>query len=227
MSDENFNLAGLYRILISENIPLIQKGLASAVNRESDMAVCGHSDNVLETLAAIERQMPDVLIIDIDVAGEEISETISRITARHPETRIIALSLRDNGQDRLLSMRAGAKGFIGRTSSTETVIEAIRKVLTGGTWFPELDTEQGVNIEAGIEEETIDVNGRLTKREIQIFEMIGSGTSAKEISNKLFISQRTVESHRDHIKNKLEFKDAFHLHQFAFEWVNDHKKVNV
>jgi DNA-binding NarL/FixJ family response regulator len=171
--------------------------------------------------------MPDVLIIDMDVAGEEISETISRITARHPETRIIALSLRDNGQDRLQSMRAGAKGFIDKTSSTETVIEAIRQVLTGGTWFPELDTEQSVNIEAGIEGETIDVNSRLTKREIQIFEMIGSGTSAKEISNKLFISQRTVESHRDHIKNKLEFKDAFHLHQFAFEWVSDHKKVKV
>lgn len=227
MSDENFNLAGLYRIMISENIPLVQKGLVSVINKESDMAICGHTDNIPDTISAIEQQMPDILIINLELAGDETLEMISRIKGRYPETRIIALSMRSNNNDQMLALQAGVKGYIGRSDQAETVVEAIRQILTGGTWFSELNTEQSSDIEASPETETLNVKRCLTKRELQIFEMIGNGLSTKEISDKLFISQRTVESHRDHIKNKLSFKDAFHLHQFAFSWANDHKKVKV
>jgi len=227
MSDENFNLAGLYRVLISENVPLIQRGLSTAINRESDMAVCGHSANLSETITAIERQMPDVLIVDMETAGDETAEMISHITARYPDTRVITLSLRDDDRDQAVALQAGAKGYLSRHDGAETVIEAIRKVLSGGTWFAESAAEQSGDIEMEMTEEGPDIRDCLTKRELQIFEMIGNGMSTREIAGKLFISQRTVESHRDHIKNKLDFKDAFHLHQFAFGWVNEHSKVKA
>ena len=228
MSDENFNLAGLYRVLIAENMPLVQKALSVIINKQEDMAICGHATDLEEMLVAVERQMPDILIINAEFAGSETLGKISFITGRYPETRIIVLSLGRQNRYQAMALQSGAKGYIDATDKIEEIIEGVRQVLNGQTWFPEsiavAETEMHVCDET---EAMPDITAILTKREMQIFEMIGGGMSAKEISEKLFISQRTVESHRDHIKNKLEFKDAFHLHQFAFSWVNEHKKMKV
>jgi DNA-binding NarL/FixJ family response regulator len=220
MESDNENAVATYQILIAEGIELVRKALVTIVDDQTDMVACGQAMNGEEILNSINRQRSDVVILDMELPGCDSLEVIARIKEQAPETAVMAFSTQNKPLYRTDAMRAGAKGYLLKTEPIDTIVKAIRHIAAGEMWVSEEVSSDIVSRFFAELAEPKNIKDKLTRREIQIFEMIGNGLSTKEIGAKLFISQRTVESHRDHIKNKLGLEDSFHLHQFAFNWVH-------
>ena len=220
MEGDDKNSMGTYRILIAEGIELVRKALVTIVDDQADMIVCGQASDGEEIIENIDRQSPDILILDMELPDIDALELIARINAQGSGTAVMALSTQTKAIYRTDAMRAGAKGYLLKTEPIDTIVKAIRHIGAGEMWVSKQVSSDIVNRFFAELAEPKNIKQKLTRREIEIFEMIGNGLSTKEIGAKLFISQRTVESHRDHIKNKLGLKDSFHLHQFAFNWVH-------
>jgi DNA-binding NarL/FixJ family response regulator len=220
MESNNESAVATYQILIAEGIELVRKALITIVDEQTDMAVCGQAMDGEEIVSSIDRQRVDVVILDMELLGSDGLEVIARIKEQGPETAVIAFSTQNKAICRTDAMQAGAKGYLLKTEAIDTILKAIRHVAAGEIWVSEEVSSDIVSRFFAELAEPENIKDKLTKREIQIFEMIGNGLSTKEVGTKLFISQRTVESHRDHIKNKLGLGDSFHLHQFAFNWVH-------
>src|SRR5262249_28578017 len=160
-----------------------------------------------EALEALEKGAPDVAIVDISLDDRSGIELIKDLRARDPNLPILALSMHDETLYAERALRAGAKGYIMKQEATEKVMTAIRKVLTGQIYVSERMASrllgQFVNTRPGDEESPL---GRLSDRELEIFTMIGRGLGTREIANKLYLSIKTVEAHREHMKEKLKLK---------------------
>jgi len=206
------------RVLIADEFPLICEALTDKVNAAEDLISCGRVDDAEGVIGAIEELRPDALVLSLHLPNAVGFELIRRIRLTHPDLGILVFATHSNSTQAAQALRAGAKGYISKRENAETIIAAIRHVLTGKIWVNKnfmpnlLDRYFGKKLTHG------NITDLLTKRELQIFEMIGKGVTTGEIADRLFISQRTVESHRDHIRTKLRLDDIFKLHQMAFEW---------
>ncbi len=209
------------RVLIADEFPLMLEALADKVDATEDLISCGAADDAAQVTGAVEELRPDALVLSLNLPGDGGFELIRKIRLTHPELPILVLANRSDSAQAAQALRAGAKGYISKRKDAETIIAAIRHVLTGKLWVNKDFMPNLLDRYFGKELTHAAIRELLTKRELQIFEMIGKGVTTREIADQLFISQRTVESHRDHIKIKLKVDDVFKLHQMAFEWVQE------
>lgn len=219
MAGENKAKAGPSRVLIADEFPLVCEALADKVDTTQDLISCGRVDHAAGVIGAIEELQPDALVLSLHLPGDGGFELIRKIRLAYPDLPMLVLATRSDSAQATQVLRAGAKGYISKRQDAETIIDAIRHVLTGKIWVNKDFMPNLLDRYFGKELTHANIRDLLTKRELQIFEMIGKGVTTREIADRLFISQRTVESHRDHIKVKLKVDDIFKLHQMAFEWV--------
>lgn len=209
------------RVMIADEFPLICDALSKAVDLASDMLTAAIAQDADETLEAISRSKPDVIVLSLYLPGATGFDLIRRIKLEHPDIAVLSMSLQSESTQAAEALRAGAKGYVSKREDADAILTAIRHVHTGKIWVNKdfmpnlLDT---YFTKAPTHE---NIKRTLTKRELQIFEMMGRGVTTREIAEQLFISHRTVESHRDHIKVKLDVEDIFKLHQMAFKWVQE------
>ena len=211
------------RVLIADEFPLVCEALADKVNATEDLVSCGRAEDAEGVIGAIEEHQTDVLVLSLHLPGDGGFELIRKIRLTHPDLPILILATRSDSAQATQALRAGAKGFISKRENAETIIDAIRYVLTGRIWVNSGFMPNLLDRYFGKELTHANIKDLLTKRELQIFEMIGKGATPRQIADQLFISQRTVESHRDHIKAKLRIDDVFKLHQMAFVWVQEER----
>jgi len=209
------------RVLIADEFPLVCEALADKVNATQDVISCGRADDAEGVIGGIEELQPDALVLSLHLPKAVGFELIRRIRLTHPDLGILIFATHSNSTQAAHALRAGAKGYISKRENAETIIDAIRHVLTGKIWVNKNFMPNLLDRYFGKKLTHDNIRELLTKRELQIFEMIGKGVTTREIADRLFISQRTVESHRDHIKTKLRVDDIFKLHQMAFEWVQE------
>ncbi len=207
------------RVLIADEFPLLCEALADKVDATEDLVSCGRADDAAGVIDAVEELRPDALVLSLHLPNAVGFELIRKIRLTHPELPILVFTIHSNSTQAAQALRAGAKGYISKRQDAETIIDAIRHVLTGKLWVNKDFMPNLLDRYFGKELPHAAIKDLLTRRELQIFEMIGKGVTTREIADQLFISQRTVESHRDHIKVKLKVDDIFKLHQMAFEWV--------
>ena len=209
------------RVLIADEFPLMCEALADKVDATEDLISCGRADDADGVTSAVEELQPDALVLSLHLPGDAGFELIRKIRLTHPDLPMLVLATRSDPTQATQALRAGAKGYISKREDAETIIDAIRHVLTGKLWVNKDFMPNLLDRYFGKELTHANIRNLLTKRELQIFEMIGKGVTTREIADQLFISQRTVESHRDHIKVKLKVDDVFKLHQMAFEWTHE------
>ena len=209
------------RVLIADEFPLVCEALAEKVNATEDLISCGRADDAAGVIGAIEELQPDTLVLSLHLPNAVGFDLIRKIHLTHPDLGILIFATHSNSTQAAQALRAGAKGYISKRENAETIIAAIRHVLTGKIWVNQNFMPNLLDRYFGKKITHDNITDLLTKRELQIFEMIGKGVTTREIADRLFISQRTVESHRDHIKTKLRVDDIFKLHQMAFEWVQE------
>ncbi len=207
------------RILLVDDHPLVRQGLATALNNEADMEVCGQAEDVRGALAQVKETSPHLAVVDLMLKDSSGLELIKDMQVRFPDVAILVLSMRDEGFYAERVLRAGAHGYITKEEGPAKVIEGIRKVLGGDVYISEkmaskvmnkLVAGRGRSASSGVED--------LTDRELEIFELIGEGLTTREIAAQLHVSSKTIDSHREHIKEKLGIDSANDLLKYAIRW---------
>lgn len=215
------------RVLVVDDHPIFRDGITQLINHQTDLLVCGGVCSAAHALSAVEQCQPDVLIVDISIQGTNGIELMKSIRAQYPALPALMVSMHDENIYAERALRAGARGYIMKGAPPEKVIEAIRRVLSGGLYLSEaiggrlLDTFLNGRAD-NVGSSAVD---KLSDRELEIFRALGEGRGTREIARTLFLSVKTVETHRAHIKEKLKLQTAPELVRAAVEWVN--REANV
>lgn len=210
------------QVLIVDDHPIFRNGIIQLINHEPDLHVCGEICSAAQALGAVEELKPDIVVLDLSIQGTNGIELMKSIRALHSHLPALMVSMHDESIYAERALRAGARGYVMKAAPSEKVIEAIRRVLSGGIYLSEaiggrlLDTFlNGRATHVG--SSTVE---QLSDREIEVFRAVGEGRGTRDIARTLFLSVKTVETHRAHIKEKLQLKTAPELVRAAVEWVN-------
>jgi DNA-binding NarL/FixJ family response regulator len=207
------------QILIVDDHPIFREGLSQSINREPDLSVCGEAENAAEALEAAGRLHPSLVVVDITLPGKSGLELIKDLRARHPELLLLAVSMHDESLYASRILRAGARGYVMKQENPQTLLAAIRHVLSGGIYVSPrmsahiLETFSGQR--AGPQHSLVD---ELTDREFEIFHLMGQGRKNQEIAQELHLSLKTIAVHQGNIRRKLNLESSSDLICFAVRW---------
>ena len=216
------------RIVIVDDHPLLRKGVGQLINNEKDLLVVGEAEDAAKALTAIELSRPDVALIDISLGGASGIELLKNIKARFPKLQVLVLSMHDESVYAHRALRAGASGYIMKQEATEKVLTALRKVLRGEVYLSErLGTRMLNTLVGGRSSAAASPIEALSDRELEVFSLIGQGLGTRPIAEKLHLSVKTIESHRAHIKDKLNLQSATELVHHAIQWVQSERVVGA
>ena len=208
------------RIMIVDDHPLFRKGLQELIQSESAFAVCGEAGNASEAMDVIRKLSPDLVIVDLSLPGTNGIELIKNIRAEFARLPILVLSMHDESLYALRAMRAGADGYVMKHEAMANVIQAIREVFNGHPYLSPAMAAQVITQFAHRQAEgEVDAVERLSDRELEILELIGKGNEVRQIAKLLHLSPKTVETHRAHIKDKLDLKNSREVARFALQWL--------
>ena len=208
------------KILIVDDHPLVRAGLAQLIGDCPDLEVCAEAADMAEALKQIDNTNPDLAIIDLSLAGGSGLDLIEHIKSRNRNILMLVASMHDEMLYAERVLAAGARGYINKQEAQESIIRAIRQVLSGKVYLSEAMTERMLSgmVDAGPEKRDID---SLSNRELQVFELIGQGVPSGQIASQLNLSIKTIETHQAHIKRKLGLGSAHELNQRAIRWTMD------
>ena len=207
------------RVLIVDDHPIVRQGLRRVMENEEDLTVCGEAETARDARAAIKEFNPGVIIADISLKQGDGIELVRDVRAHYPQLPILVLSMHDETiyAERMLS--AGANGYIMKQAASEQFLIALRRVLDGGIYVSEAVGNNMIQkFAAGGSYISANPIDRLSNRELQILHMIGKGMSTRETAHSLNLSIKTVESHRQRIKRKLNLNTGTQLVQYAVNW---------
>jgi DNA-binding NarL/FixJ family response regulator len=210
-----------HKVLLVDDHPLVRRGLADLLGRESDLEICGQACDVSEAIQEIERTTPDLVIIDLTLKGGHGIDLIEKIRARDEQIRMLVSSMHDEMLFAERVLRAGAMGYVTKQESPETLVSAIRQVLRGEVYLsPRMTSRLLHRVAAGAPPQENPIQ-TLSNREIEVFEMIGQGLTTLQIARRLELSPKTIETHREKLKQKLNLKNSAELNRRAVQWVLD------
>ncbi len=208
------------RILIVDDHPLVRTGFSQLIGDCPDLEVCGEAGDMAEALKQVDTTSPDLAIIDLSLAGGSGLDLIERIRSRNKDILMLVASMHDETLYAERVLAAGARGYINKQEAQDSIIRAIRQVLSGKVYLSQQMTDRLLSgmVDANGEKRDID---SLSNRELQVFELIGEGVSSSQIAEQLNLSIKTIETHQAHIKKKLGLGSAHELNQRAIRWVMD------
>lgn len=207
------------RVLIVDDHPIVREGLASLLSRQTDFEVCGEAGSVQEALRLVETTCPDVVTIDISLKEGEGLDLIRRIRKRDESIRMICCSLYEEALYAERALHAGAMGYVNKQEATRTIVKAIRQILEGKVYLSEGMGDRLAQRLVGrrdkVERPAVET---LSDRELEVFRLIGSGLTTKEIARKLHVSPKTIETHCRRIKKKLDLHNTSQVIREATIW---------
>jgi DNA-binding NarL/FixJ family response regulator len=211
------------RVLLIDDHPIMREGLARRIDHEADLTVCAEAGNAHEALDAIGRAKPDIAIVDISLGDSHGLELIKDIKVRYPKLPMLVFSMFDESLYAERVLHAGARGYLMKHTPSNTLVAAIRRVLAGEVY---LSAEMTEKLVGGLIRREPDKKGvspveLLSDREYEIFELIGRGFTTKEIAQQLRLSPKTVSSHRENIRLKLNLPNSAMLLRQAMQCVRD------
>lgn len=205
--------------MIVDDHPMTRDGLAGLINKQPDLKVCCEAAEPAEALQKIARGKPNLILTDITMPGRSGTEFIKDVVAVHGGIPILVVSMHDELIYAERALRAGARGYIMKEAGGEKMLEAIRCVLSGQVYVSKRLTSTMLDAFAGRRprgsQSPIEA---LSDREFEIFQLIGQGKSTHDMAILLHLSPKTVDTHRAHIKDKLELGDAISLIRYAVRW---------
>ena len=206
------------RVLLIDDHAIVRQGLAELINDQPDLIACGEADSPPQALKVIPEVKPDVAVVDVSLNSGDGIELCRQIHEQWPSIAILVLSMHDEALYAERALRAGARGYVMKQEPQETVMAAIRRVLKGDTHLSEKMAAKLLRSftgnRANADAQPLE---RLSDRELQVFRLIGQGRSVKDIADELFLSPKTVETHKEHIKQKLNLDSSNDLLRYAIE----------
>ncbi|MBA2622861.1 MAG: response regulator transcription factor [Chthoniobacterales bacterium] len=208
-------------IIVVDDHPLFRKGVIQMLSQEADLEVRAEAETAPVALDLLRRTPVDLAIVDIGLHGSANGiELTKSIKAEHPHLPVLVLSMHDETLYADRALRAGAGGYLMKREALDSVIAAVRSVLDGEIYLSPTMAKRmiadhlkgGAQSRSGVE--------KLTDRELEVLQLIGEGKEMRAIAAELHLSAKTVEAHRSHIKEKLNFSNAREVARFAVQWVD-------
>ncbi|MDM8288980.1 response regulator transcription factor [Slackia piriformis] len=207
----------MIRIVLADDHEIVRSGLKMLIESAPDMKVVGEAADGEQAYELVAREKPDILLVDISMPpGQSGLVACGRITQDHPSTRIIVVTMFAEPEYLYFTLQGGAAGYLLKNSSSEELVSAIRMVQGGGTYIHPKMVESLTRQLFSSSGEGEDVSYKqLTTRELEILQLLAKGHTNKEISEKIYLSIKTVEAHRSKIYAKLGFKTRADLVAYA------------
>lgn len=207
-------------VLIVDDHPLARRGLAALIDSEPDLIVCAEATTCRTALRAVARCLPDLAIFDVALEGGDNGlDLVKALKLSHPAIPALVLSMHPEAVYAERALRAGARGYLTKQEFGETVLVAIRRVLAGHIYMSDALAIDLATDFVGCDGKTRSPLARLTDRELQVFRLIGEGRRTREIATILHLSLKTIESYREHLKQKLNIDCAPELIRRAVRFV--------
>jgi DNA-binding NarL/FixJ family response regulator len=208
------------KILIVDDHPIVREGLAARINRQPDLTVVGEAEDVADALELVKSTKPDLVVVDLSLKSGQGLDLIKKINATTDKIKTLVSSMYDESLYAERALRAGALGYVNKQEMSEKIIEAIRMVLAGKIYLSPVMTERLLHRAVGVPPELArNPVETLSDRELEIFRMIGNGKTTRQIAGELHLSVKTVETHRENIKGKLNIVNGAELGREAVRWV--------
>jgi two-component system, NarL family, response regulator NreC len=206
----------MVNIFLADDHDIVRRGLQAILAAESDFKVVGQASDGLAAIEKVQALQPDILVLDIMMGGVNGLEVTRQLSKKCPKTGIVILSMHSNEAYVLEALRSGAKAYILKDNATEDLVRAIREVAAGRRYLSAPLSERAIEAyTTGAESASSDPYDHLTTREREILQLAAQGWSNAEIAARLYISPRTVETHRANLMHKLGIRSNAELLQFA------------
>lgn len=207
-------------VLLVDDHAVVRTGLKAIIDGAPDLSVCGEAEDEAQALACLRELSVDVAVVDLMLGKNSALASIKRFLQYRPALRILMFSMHDEEVYAARALQAGAHGYLMKGADSETLIEAIRIVAAGRIYLsPRVQSEIISNMAAGHPVSAAGNLSALTQSELAILQMLGSGQSVKEISATLGRSLKTIATHRNNIRLKLDLPSSAALVHFATRWV--------
>jgi len=201
------------RLLIADDHAVVRSGLRMLLDAEDDLEVVAEAGDVGEARRFVLGHKPDVLVLDLNMPGDPSLPAIPGLREEHPDTQIVVLTMQNDPAFAREALRAGALGYVLKEAADAELVQAVRQAAQGRTY---LNPELGARVAAAPPEDSGPPDD-LTEREVEVLRLIALGHTNAEIGKQLFLSVRTVESHRAHIQQKLRRTTRAELVRYALD----------
>ena len=203
-------------IVLADDHQVVRNGLRVLLEAEPDFSVVGEAGDGLEAVRLVERLQPDVLVLDLMMPGLNGLEVARQVSQRSPQTRVVILSMYDNEAYVLEALRAGAAAYVPKESTSAELVRAIREAVAGRRYLSPPLSERAIEIYIQkAESAALDPYETLTAREREVLHLVAEGHTNAEIAARLFVSPRTVETHRANLMRKLGLHTQTDLIRYA------------
>lgn len=205
------------RILLADDHQVVRLGLRALLDAEPDFQVVGEAADGLEVVPLVERLQPNVLVLDLMMPGLNGRDITPLVTHRWPDTRVVILSMHANEAYVVEALRNGATAYVLKGSHAAELVHAVREVTAGRHYLsPPLSERAIESYLERAETRTLDVYETLTTREREVLHLAAAGRRNAEIAARLFVSSRTIETHRTNLMRKLALHSQTELVHYAF-----------
>jgi len=217
-----FSSASRARILVLDDHPVVREGLSLLINRESDLMAITLPESENNLHAGVLGAKPDLVTIDLGLQNGDGLHVIKSLRRSHPALPTLVISQHDEMTYAERALKVGARGYVMKEQATGIILTAIRNVLAGELYFSPRVAALALRRFGQGHTDIKGHNGRLSNlsnRELQVLELLGAGLNSRRIAEKLHLSVKTIEAHREHIKHKLGLESSAQLIHYATNWV--------
>lgn len=206
----------MIKVVIADDHPFIREGIKKVVDSKMDLKIVGEAENGDELLDILEKKPPDILVLDIMMPGKSGLELLKQINKLYPNLPVLILSIHSEERFAIRALRAGAYGYLTKTSISEELIKAIRKITTEKRKYitaevaEQLVSQVDVNMDNPMHED-------LSDREFQVLCMIAKGMKVTDIAQELSLSPQTIHTYRTRIKEKINLSSNVEMTRYAIE----------
>jgi len=203
----------MIRVVVADDHAIVRDGLRQLLAASGDFEVVGEASDGHQVLAAVRDLAFDVLLLDMSMPGKSGVELIRQVKSEKPKLRVLVLTMHEEHQYAIRAIRAGASGYLTKDSASRQLIEALRKVASGGAF---ISSEVAEQLALGaMPDATREPHEALSDREFQIFRLIAAGKSISEIGEQLSLSVKTVSTHKANILHKMNMAGTAELVRYA------------
>ena len=202
-------------LVLAESYPILLEGMKHMFRSEPGFSVLACCTDGDEVLRAVQRHRPDVLVLDIRLPGKSVLALLREVASKFAPTRLVLLAESPSEDEVVEGVRHGARGLVLKSMPSRLLVQCVRKVHRGGTWFEEHSVGRTVDRLMRQDAGQRAVAELLTRRELDVLRMAVRGESNKEIADKLAVCEGTVKAHLHHVYEKLNVKGRLELVLYA------------
>jgi DNA-binding NarL/FixJ family response regulator len=212
-------VAGSIRILLVDDHPLMRHGMKTLIEQQPRFVVCGETDSAPRALDLASKLQPDLAIVDITLKSTNGIELTKGLRSQIPSMRVLIVSMHNEDVYAERALRAGAMGYLMKEEASEKIISAIEQIMKGEIYLGE--GVKGRMLHRFVKHRTdvlVSPMDKLSDREMEVFQLLGNGYATREIANLLNLSVKTIDSYREHLKEKLGLGTGSDLLRHAIQW---------